>query len=77
VGVWFASTSFIAIIRTNKLSLSLARAHYKFLNPCHRCHLAKLFSYQAITGNNEVATVTTIGDFDLKMSEKTLLLAKP
>ena len=26
---------------------------------------------------NEVTRVTTIGGFDLKMSEKTLLLAKP
>ncbi|MBQ8714693.1 MAG: hypothetical protein IJ552_05715, partial [Prevotella sp.] len=38
-------------------------AHYKFLKPCHRCHLAKLFDNQGIVGNNEVTTVTRKGDF--------------
>jgi len=37
-----------------------------FLNPCHRCRLAKLFGYQAVVGNNEAARVTRKGDFALK-----------
>ena len=41
-----------------------------FSNPCHRCHLAKLFSYQVVAGDNEVATVTRNGVLALKMSEK-------
>jgi len=49
------------------LSLARARTHYKFLKPCHRFRLAKLFSYQAVVGNNEVARVTRRGDFALKM----------
>ena len=53
---------------TEKLCLSRARArtHYKFLKPCHRCRLAKLFSYQAVVGNNEVARVTRKGAFGAK-----------
>jgi len=45
---------------TEKLSLSRARArtYHNFLNPCHRCRLAKLFDNQWIAGNNEAATVT-------------------
>ena len=34
-----------------------------FLNPCHRCHLAKLFDNQLVAGNNVAATVTRNGDF--------------
>ena len=48
-----------------------------FFKPCHRCHLATLLENQRVTCGNEVTRVTTIGGFDLKMSEKTLLLAKP
>ena len=57
---------------TEKLCLSLSRActHYKFLNPCHRCRLAKLFDNQGIVGDNEVARVTRKGDFaDRKASD--------
>jgi len=38
-----------------------------FSSPCHRCRLAKLFDYQWVVGNNEAATVTTIGDFAQKV----------
>jgi len=53
---------------TEKLCLSRARArtHHNFLNPCHRCRLAKLFGYQVVVSNNEVTRVTTIGDFAAK-----------
>ncbi|GEM_PF-5795055 len=53
----------VGLLPRNSDFLARACAHYKFLNPCHRCHLAKLFDNQWIVGNNEVATVTTIGDF--------------
>ena len=32
-----------------------------FLNPCHRCRLAKLFDCQGIAGDKEAATVTRKG----------------
>jgi len=53
---------------TEKLCLSLARArtHHNFLNPCHRCRLAKLFSYQTVAGGNEVTRVTRRGAFGVK-----------
>ncbi|MBP3775582.1 MAG: hypothetical protein J6I37_01205 [Prevotella sp.] len=47
-------------------SIRIPRAHariHKVFYPCHRCRLAKLFDYQWVVGNNEAATVTTIGDF--------------
>jgi len=57
----------VGLLPTNSVLLARARTYYKFLNPCHRCHLAKLFEYQWIAGDNEVATVTRKGDFAAKM----------
>ena len=48
-----------------------------FFKPCHRCHLATLLENQRVTCGKEVTRVTRNGVFALKMSEKTLLLAKP
>ncbi len=38
-----------------------------FLNPCHRCRLAKLFDNQWIAGDKEAATVARKGDFAQKV----------
>ena len=57
----------VSLLPRNSVFLTRACAHYKFLNPCHRCHLAKLFDNQGIVGNNEVTTVTRKGELLIEM----------
>ena len=47
-------------------SIGIHRAHariHKVFYPCNRCHLATLLENQRVTCGNEVARVTTNGDF--------------